>query len=235
MKKMSLKEYESLTRGAELIRKDKYGDRVLLSPDGMFIKLFLLKRLFSSALFFPYVLRFKRNTILLRKLGIPTVDVKEIYYMPATRRYVMIYPLMPGVTLREYLEEDEKNRGIMPDVARFLAELHNKGIYFRAVHFGNILVLPVGGFGLIDVDAMTTKKRSLGPWRRARNFKHFLKYRTDFREVRSFGFPEFLRRYLFHSKLSPFNRKCFLNLLLFCNPKTAESLKGSSLCRSFLL
>ena len=227
MKKMSIEEYESLTRGAELIRKDKYGDRVLLTPDGMFIKLFLLKRLFSSALFFPYVLRFKRNTILLRKLGIPTVDVKEIYYMPATRRYVMIYPLLSGITLREYLEQDEENRGIMADVARFLAELHSKGIYFRAVHFGNILVLPGGGFGLIDVDAMTIKRRSLSPWHRARNFKHFLKYQADLREVRSFGFPEFLRLYLSHSQLSPFSRKWFLNLLILCNPKTAESLEGS--------
>lgn len=227
MKKMSLEEYESLTRGAELIRKDKYGDRVLLTPDGMFIKLFLLKRLFSSALFFPYVLRFKRNTISLRKLGIPTVDVKKIYYMPATRRYVMIYPLLSGITLREYLEQDEENREIIADAARFLAELHNKGIYFRAIHFGNILVLPGGGFGLIDVDAMTIKRKSLSPWHRARNFKHFLKYRADFREVRSFGFPEFLRLYLSHSQLSPFSRKWFLNLLPPCNPQIAVSLEGS--------
>jgi hypothetical protein len=35
-------------------------------------------------------------------------------------------------------------------LAGFIARLHKNGILFRSIHFGNILKLQDGGFGLID-------------------------------------------------------------------------------------
>jgi hypothetical protein len=55
----------------------------------------------------------------------------------------------------------------------FIAKMHRKGILFRSIHLGNILVLPDGDLGIIDIADMSFRaKGSLTVKQRIRNFHH---------------------------------------------------------------
>jgi hypothetical protein len=81
-------------------------------------------------------------------------------------------------------------------LARYLAQLHDKGVYFRSIHFGNIIVDEAGAFALIDVADTRFKGRSLGNGERARNFRHLLRYPEDRQALARFGNERFVHEYL---------------------------------------
>ena len=54
MKSLTNEEYLAMRAGADVTAADEYGDKVLLLRDGTYLKLFRVKRLFTSARFFPY-------------------------------------------------------------------------------------------------------------------------------------------------------------------------------------
>jgi len=60
-----------------------------------------------------------------------------------------------------------------------IAELHDKGVYFRSLHLGNVVQNEAGQIGLIDISDMTCGDTSLGRLKRARNFQHLFRYRQD--------------------------------------------------------
>src|SRR5688572_25465009 len=130
-------EYEALRREAQVLSKDEHGDKVLLTPQARIIKLFRRKRLFSSALFYPYANRFADAAVRLASLGIPCPQVEAVYRIPAIRRDAVVYPKLDGTELRRTIKPAQ-----LRTLAHFLADLHAKGVYFRAAHFGNLLVLP---------------------------------------------------------------------------------------------
>lgn len=43
------------------------------------------------------------------------------------------------------------DRDLLHALEFFLASLHGWGVYFRSLHFGNVIVTEAGAFGLIDV------------------------------------------------------------------------------------
>ncbi|WP_336145611.1 lipopolysaccharide kinase InaA family protein, partial [Klebsiella pneumoniae] len=55
---------------------------------------------------------------------------------------------------------------------RFMAQLHERGVYFRSLHLGNVLLLEDGEFGLIDVADMRIFPSALRNTLRQRNLKH---------------------------------------------------------------
>ena len=79
------------------------------------------------------------------------------------------------------------------ELADFMAHLHQSGIYFRSVHFGNIIVMPGRqGLGLIDVADMMFKRRPLRSGERCRNFRHMLRYPEDVAFLGEFGWEQFI-------------------------------------------
>ena len=68
---------------------------------------------------------------------------------------------------------------IAQKLAAFIARLHNRDVYFRSIHFGNILITPDNSFGLIDIADMKIKSHSLNIGRRIRNFHHLTRYDID--------------------------------------------------------
>ena len=101
MWELSQEEYELWRSGAEVPASDQHGDKVLLLSDGTYLKLFRFKRLLSSARIFPYWRRFVRNAGRLRELGVPTLRVRNIYYIPHLARTAVHYDPLAGMTLRE--------------------------------------------------------------------------------------------------------------------------------------
>jgi len=107
------------------------------------------------------------------------------------------------------------NGEITVRLAAFVAKLHNEGIYFRSLHFGNILIIDGDGFGLIDVADMKIKDRSLGIGMRIRNFNHLRRYEIDRNSLKQQK-DLFIGEYIKMCRLSDNNLK-----------KLQEKLKGT--------
>lgn len=197
MRAISGAEYDEMRRGAKVIEKDGHGDKVLFSPDGKVIKLFRIKRVITRARLDPYAERFARNSRALLAKGLRSVDVLDVFDCPEIERQGVVYSLLPGEPLRA-----TEGPALMEQFARYVAELHNKGVYFRSLHLGNVLLLPDGGMGLIDVSEMRVHPRALGLIKRARNFKHIFRLRVDRERIAVLGVERFFEVYLDASGLT---------------------------------
>jgi len=192
---ISTAEFEQLRAGARLLERDYRGEKVLLTPDNHIIKLFYPRRRLTSARIWPYAHRFCNNARQLREKGIITVQCEQLRYDRANRRHLITYPLLPGTTLRDTLREVHNRGDYLEKLASYLVTLHARGILFRSVHLGNILVLENGDYGLIDVADMSIQSGPLGLRKRARNFRHLLHDRGDREQLDSYGYDRFLEHY----------------------------------------
>lgn len=191
-----------------------WGDRVLLTANDKIIRIFRSKRVFTSNRIWPYAKRFARNAKRLTELGVATIMVRDVYKCPAENGHLVIYDRLPGETLRRLKKVDELADETIIKLATFIGELHGKGIYFRALHFGNILLINKGGFALIDIDFMKFTHASLTVSRRIKNFLNFLRYADDRKIVGQVGLDTFINRYLDDAQLSGDNAKRFTNRVL---------------------
>jgi len=198
-----------MVAGATVISRDLYGDKVLKLPDGLMVKLFRLKRMLSSAIIRPYAKRFERGARRLRELNIPSVEVVDTFRVRSIGRDVVVYHPLEGEALWEALRYSDNKETLLKLFSAFFAGLHDKGIYFRAIHFGNVLVLPGGEFGLIDVSELRISPSSLSVRKRVRNFKPIFRYKEDRAAIMDFGFDLFLNSYIKNSSLSPNARQSF--------------------------
>lgn len=182
MRTLGHEDYLKLREGARIIEADRHGDKVLLLPDGTYVKLFRRKRLLTSAAFYPYVQRFADNVHALVARGIPCPELIGIYRVPAIDRDAVHYHPLVGHTLRGIVKDDpspaEAER-LRIALGEFIARLHQLGVYFRSLHLGNIVLTPQNTLGLIDLADMSPRRRSLGRLLRVRNMKHLLRYREE--------------------------------------------------------
>lgn len=179
MKQISYEQYHALHNGAEILASDSFGEKVLRLKDGSIVKLFRTKRIISSALFYPYALRFVNNAAKLKNIGINTVKIIDSYKIRSIKRTAVHYMELEGDTLRNHITHHALDIHITQKLAEFIGILHNKGIYFRSIHFGNILITPDIGFGLIDIADMNISDHSLNAGKRIRNFHHLARYEID--------------------------------------------------------
>ncbi|MDR1647066.1 MAG: hypothetical protein LBR88_03395 [Zoogloeaceae bacterium] len=177
---------------AEALEQDERGVKVARLANGQFLKLFHLRRHVWRARLFPPAERFARNAAALAARGFVVPEEIETFWVDQKRGLSgCCYRPLPGVTLETLLARTpETIPPLLPDLAGFIRELHEKGVYFRALHLGNILALPRTGsdlpqsFGLIDVLDLRLYARPLSAWRITRNFRHLraslLRRRQDF-------------------------------------------------------
>lgn len=181
MKTLSAMELEALLQGARTIEEDGLGLKVACLQDGDFLKLYRRKRLLSSALWSLPARRFANNAKRLQQLGIASPDIQELLLIPERKLNGVRYRPLPGQTLRQRWRSlsDEAREAEIQGFGAFLGQLHQLGVYFRSLHLGNVLRLPEGGFGLIDLSDMKIENRPLAPWKRRRNLQHILRYQED--------------------------------------------------------
>jgi hypothetical protein len=203
MEILTAEQFDELCSKADVLMRDASGVKVLRQTDGQMVKIFRRKHLLSSAWFRPYAKRFQQNAARLAALGVRTVRVNRLCHCPSRARHLVFYDPLAGTGLREYLAEKAENFRILEGFASFLAELHAKGVYFRSIHFGNVIVLPdQEGFGLIDIADLSFCSTPLPQRLRLRNFRHFLRYREDRESLEGFGLDRFIGVYAGHSGLS---------------------------------
>lgn len=198
---LSARDYQSLRTGAEILSADEHGEKVLLTPDDRVIKLFRRKRWLSSVIWSPYAERFARASRGLQRLGVPAPIVGSLHRIPSIHRDAVVYPKVPGETLRRALADPHQPPGLILAFAGFLARLHSLGVYFRGIHFGNVLVQPDGSFALIDISEVQFRRR-FGAGLRARNFKPLVRYAKDYAALQSAGMDRFIQEYLTQAHLT---------------------------------
>ncbi|MDD0977257.1 phosphotransferase [Pseudomonas fontis] len=171
--------YLALREGAHVLEADGTGDKVLRLRDGSMLKLFRRKRLITSAAWYPYARRFADNCTTLAERAIPCPRVLQVYRIAEIARDAVHYEPLPGKTLRQLLDDADSNDDLRRQLGAFIAQLHDKGVYFRSAHLGNVVLTPEGQLGLIDIADMRTFRRPLRKAQRLRNFKHMLRYQED--------------------------------------------------------
>ena len=189
VERISSDQFNALVDPAELIVADLHGPKVLKLANGNMIKLFRRKRLLSSAVFAPYAVRFVNNAFRLKELGIATITPVQIMHCAELSIHVVEYQPLQGELLRGLLQQPVSD-DLFTETARFIAELHNKGIYFRSLHFENV-VSSQGQLGLIDIADMKIYPRALSGSLRKRNFDHFMRYPADAELINRFGRERF--------------------------------------------
>ncbi|MCK6404431.1 MAG: toluene tolerance protein [Rhodocyclaceae bacterium] len=174
MNRLGKQEYLALRAGAEVLEADHCGEKVLRLVDGSILKLFRHKRLLSSATFFPYARRFAANAAALAGLGVPVPHILRIARVPSIGRDAVLYQPLAGQTLRELLRAgiaDDEARRLKAMLTRFIIMLHDKGVYFRSLHLGNVVLTPEGCLGLIDFADLRIHPWPLGRYLRTRNMR----------------------------------------------------------------
>nr|WP_314876296.1 phosphotransferase [uncultured Pseudomonas sp.] len=188
--------YLALREGATVLEADGTGDKVLRLVDGSMLKLFRRKRLLSSAAWYPYAQRFADNCRHLAERQIPCPQVKAVYRIGAIERDAVHYEPLPGQTLRQVLEVPADHNQLRAQLGRFIAILHERGVYFRSAHMGNVVLTPEGELGLIDIADLRIFRRPLRKSQRLRNFKHMLRYPLDRQWLLDAGDSSFVDGYL---------------------------------------
>ena len=190
--------FQSLAQGADVVEADTRGPKVLLLPDGSYLKVFRRKRLLSSALWYPYARRFADNAARLAARGIPCPQVLRVYAFPIIRAHVVHYLPLAGETLRQVIRSTADEAfldALRAQLGGFVAELHAKGVYFRSIHLGNVVRSDDGRLGLIDIADMKVGRSGLSRSLRRRNLAHLLRYKGDTDWLLADGGLAFARAY----------------------------------------
>ncbi|OPA95144.1 polymerase [Pseudomonas fluorescens] len=188
--------FDQLSHNAHVIEADGLGPKVLRLENGSFLKVFRPRRWYTSGSFNPYSERFASNSEQLRTLGIPAPHILTLYGVHHGNSAVVYTPL-PGLTLRQALQslDSSLRESLIERFGRFVALLHERGVYFRSLHLGNVLLMDDGEFGLIDVADLRIFPSSLRNALRQRNLNHMQRYPQDRSWLFDAHFEQFAKGY----------------------------------------
>lgn len=183
MQHLSLSAFQNLTHDSEILTSElldgQIRPKVLQLKDRSILKLFRIKRLLTSARLIPYAARFQRNVASLEALAVQTVAITGTYRIPSIDRTAVHYWPLVGVTLRDHSKTAAISVPLARQIGEFYLFLHDKGVYFRSIHFNNIIITPESRLGLIDVVDMQFHKKPLSLSRRIRNLRHLFRDTGD--------------------------------------------------------
>ena len=199
---LSAQDFEQLRAQATILEQDARGVKVLQLSDGRIFKLFRVRRLLSLARIYSYARHFCRNADGLARLGIPTVKVVRLLHFTGSADTAVLYQPLLGRTLRQLAQAGELDNRLMADFGRFVADLHARGVYFRSLHFGNVVLTPDNALGLIDIADLKLYRHRLHVGHRARNFRHLQRLKHDWDMVATEAVQAFIEAYFAASDLS---------------------------------
>ena len=173
---------------------------IMLTSNNEIVKFIYPRKKFSKATIFPQAANFEKNAEALLGKGIIGPIVSNTAYCQAANTYYVVYAKLAGDEIRDLCDQGELEH--LAELAHYLAELHDKGIYFRALHLGNVLKLDDGNLALIDIADLKTKSRSLSAFARGRNIAHMLNVLEDKAYFQQFGVNRFLEVYFQRANLT---------------------------------
>lgn len=180
---LTLAQHQSRMGSSKILEADGLGPKVLLLSNGTMAKLFRRRIGLSSDKLRPYSLRFVRNAIKLKKNSIQTLTPLERYRVIDSNLDVVIYQPLAGDSLKDLSKHHPHliDENLSIELGRYIGELHNRGIFFRSLHLGNILRLQNSEFGLIDIADLSVHRFRLSQPQKLRNFKHLVRM-TEFKD-----------------------------------------------------
>jgi hypothetical protein len=178
MRIVSAQELESWLASGEVLEQDGRGAKVIRVSDDKIVKFFRPRRRLWLSRLMPQAVRFKTNADRLMTLGIPTPLISECFWLNKPKAVSgCSYTPLPGHSLEQiYRRSRGEFEALLPAFAAFVYSLHQRGIYFRSLHLGNVLQLPDGSFGLIDFLDTHFKRAPLDQRLVARNLEHLRSY-----------------------------------------------------------
>ena len=178
MRSVSAEELQCWIAGGQVLERDARGPKVVRLSDGRFLKIFHTRKAAPIARLMPPAQRFARNAELLHRLEIAAPQVTETLWLDRSKGLsACLYLPLPGKSLEQLLrDEPGLLEQLLPELSRFIAELHAKRLYFRSLHLGNILKVDESHFGLIDFLDLRQKALPLTRWHVRRNFRHLENY-----------------------------------------------------------
>lgn len=188
----------------KVVEQDNRGIKVLMLSNGDYLKVFKLRGLFSSSLFFSNARSFIRNAKRLRSLNIPTVEPIKLFHFFQSSDTAVLYSPLVGDTVRHLLDKNTLSGDKLSMLGSFIARLHREGIHFKSLHFGNIVLTPEGNYGLIDIADMKIFLWPLTVNTRIRSLKRIQRYQEDMQKLGSGHWALLINAYLEAAKL---NRK----------------------------
>ena len=198
---MTQAELARLQASGKTLEQDKRGIKVTLLPDGNILKLFRLHGWFSSSLIYSNARSFCRNAQRLKKLGIATISDYQLFHFAKSTDTAVIYQPLAGNTIRNLLKAGQFNDDLARDFGRFVADLHQQGIYFKSLHCGNIVKTSYG-FGLIDIADMKIYPWSLWYSTCKRSFDRLMRYQEDAQHLNQHGWYEIIMQTYLDAKKS---------------------------------
>lgn len=201
MRSVSAEEVQCWIDSGQVLERDARGPKVVRLSDGSFLKIFHTRKAAPLARLMPPAQRFERNAKLLHRQGIAAPRVIDLFWLDQRKGLsACLYLPLPGSSLELLLHKDpEQLEQLLPELAKFIAELHAKRLYFRSLHLGNILLLPQDHFGLIDFLDLHQKYLPLTRWHVRRNFHHLESYLRR-RKITQFPIKKLEQLYLKYTK-----------------------------------
>jgi hypothetical protein len=193
---------DELLIGATVLEQGRYGLKVLRLQSGDILKIFRVKNILSISRVYSYARGFCRNASRLEKIGIPTVNIKQLFHLEKSTKTAVLYAPVEGLTLRELLDSRTLTAEEAKNLGAFFATLHAHGVHFRSIHPGNIVLGLDNAYGLIDIADMRIYPWSLWCNTRCRSFKHFCRYPAYVRMISPDIWQHFEASYFFHARLS---------------------------------
>lgn len=180
----------------ELLEKDSFGPKVVRLADGRLLKIMRSRRTPLLARLQPSAQRFSRNAQRLQQAGIATPVIEECVWIDRHNAVsACLYQPLPGEPLDGlFRNHNPRFVALLPQLGAYIHQLHQRGIYFRSLHLGNILLTADGSFGLIDFLDMRFKRAPLSKRLVRRNFEHLRSY-LQRRKVEGFPWDELLAAY----------------------------------------
>ena len=216
MKKIFFKNDAEFNKFVE--KADDLGHRKTFYKKNEIIKIFNVRGYISSGFFNTYASRIIKNSIRLKDYEIPSIEItNELAFQYNKRLSGVSYKYIPGKTYRDLGNKITKE--MITDLAKYISIIHKKGIYFRAMHLGNILLHNKKLF-LIDIAKIHFYPWSLFIFTRARAFRRMIKYQDDIKHFGLINYKNLISEYMVSSKFNHFERIRFqLYLTIFSKIK----------------
>jgi hypothetical protein len=159
-----------------------------------------------------------KNSIKLKEHEIPSIEItSELAFQYNNRLSGVSYRYIPGKTYRDL--GNKITKAMITDLAKYISIIHKKGIYFRAMHLGNILLHNKKLF-LIDIAKIHFYPWPLFIFTRARAFRRMIKYQDDIKHFGLINYKNLISEYMVSSKFNHFERIRFqLYLAIFSKIK----------------
>ena len=200
MKRLSRDEFQRFVAQNQVLIGSPERPGLMLTSKQEIVKFFYRRKFISTSLFVPQAERFHANSIKLKQIGLAAPDVSEVYFCPDIPVHMVVYQYLKGADFRELCTKN--NSQCIDRLPSYIAMLHETGVYFRAIHLGNVLQLDDDDLALVDITDLTVRSNQVTIFERARNIAHLFNSSEDKLFLADYGLRRFLDSYYLSAKLT---------------------------------